>query len=201
MAIQLSTGLRTSLFSGAIKDTLPQWLDEKRHAFEQGEKFSLYEVLLWCGIFQAVIPEWAVDALIAIKEDVDHGRILDAEAFGNALGPPGRPVARARRTTLRERNSDILMMLGRLRTEGYALDNSGFDAAKERLLEEHGLNLSRKDIEDVYKAAGKDWLKKIPQGHTPQSGLGIIGGSIPYSELKMKGRSLLKNLRDRAPDI
>ncbi|WP_234263078.1 hypothetical protein [Hydrogenophaga sp. NFH-34] len=192
MALKLSKGAREALYSGSFRENFQKKLEEHRRAFEGGEKFALFEVLLWCGILQAVIPEWAVDALIAIKDDVDHGRIADAESFGSTMGPPGRPVARAKATAIRDHSGVVLMMIARLRTEGLALDNNGFEAVKERLLQECGLNLSRKDIEDVYKGSGKDWLKKIPQGEMPQGGLSIGHAVVPYAEMKMRGRPLFK---------
>lgn len=174
-------------FGEPLTKSFHRWLSEMQSDFEMGKRYALFEVVAWCATLQATVPEWAVDALIAIKDVVDHGRIANAEDFGNALGPPGRPVARKKATQMKERTGDILMVLGKLREEGRAFDNACFEEAKERL-SRLGLNLSRGQIEGIYKEFGRDWLKQKPQGESMSGGGFVL---LSLSDFKMRGRPLL----------
>jgi hypothetical protein len=60
-------------------------LEDSRIAFESGDKSELMMCVFRCAAFQAVIPEWAADALIALREDIEDGRIAD---FNEAFGKP-----------------------------------------------------------------------------------------------------------------
>jgi len=172
-------------------------LEEKRSRYVAGDKFALFEALLLCGVYQAVIPEWAVDAMITLQDQIDLGQVTDAEVWGNMLGPPGRPAARGKRHVLQHRTGDVLMTLAKLRGEGHAFDNNCFDCAQERLREELGLEVPRRSIEETYKT-NMVWLKKLPRG-VPFSG-GVGWGLVHLSQMKRTGRHLLTDETPATPE-
>ena len=55
-------------------------------AFAAGDRNALFGVVTLCARYQAVIPEWAADALLRAEQDLESGALSD---FYVACGWPG----------------------------------------------------------------------------------------------------------------
>ena len=124
-------------------------LDESRLAFESGEKSALMMCVFRCAAFQAVIPEWAADALIALQEKLENGRVADFnEAFGR---PPEQVNTRAARARITQMRPFVLAELLLLRTEGLSYNATDMFPQVVENLRKRGLVINARDVQEIYK--------------------------------------------------
>jgi hypothetical protein len=164
-------------------------LDESRLAFEKGDKSALMKCVFRCARFQAVIPEWAADALLVIQDDMEIGSITDFNsAFGRPLEKANTRAARARKEKSKH---EVLTVLMRLRAEGCSLNDSEmFSQAQERL-QDLGLKVNHRDIQDIYKSDG-DFIRTIPRKPPPLQGNYAIA-NLNFKKPRRRGRNILKD--------
>ena len=163
-------------------------LEESRLAFERGDKSALMLCVFRCAAFQAVIPEWAADALIALRENIETGRVAD---FNAAFGRPREKVnTRAARARIGGMKSHVLGELLQLRTQGLSFNDEEMFSAVVEKLRSRGLNINHRDVQTIYKSDG-GFLKKVPRGTDPKGGHGFALTTLPRA--RRKGRSILRD--------
>jgi hypothetical protein len=137
-----------------------RYLDMARESFEKGERSALLYAVALCARVQAVIPEWATDALLDAQRGLESGEYKD---FNDAYGWAGESRATRTRTTRRALiQKDVLNEMWRLRPEGASLSpDDMFDRVQESLAA-RGIKASRRDIEAIYKERGQ-FIKDIPK--------------------------------------
>ena len=114
-------------------------LEEWRLAYEAGNKYELLICVFRCAAFQAVIPEWAADALIALREGIENGRVAD---FNDAFGKPLEKVnTRAARARIKRATPLVLGELLRLRTLGRSLNDAEMFSEVVENLSGRGVNV------------------------------------------------------------
>lgn len=97
-------------------------LNECKVGFEAGDKSQLFRCTTLCGQFQAVIPEWAVEAQLAIRSGMRAGRIKD---YNEAFGEPAEPVnTRAARVRKHAARHEVVTVLMHLRLKGFGFSAS-----------------------------------------------------------------------------
>lgn len=163
-------------------------LDESRLAFEGGDKSALMLCVFRCAAFQAVIPEWAADALIVLRENLENGRVAD---FNDAFGKPREKVnTRAARARINGLKSFVLSELLQLRTQGLSFNDDEMFTAVVEKLRARGVNVNHRDVQTIYKSDG-GFLKTIPRGPDPKGGHGF--GAVTFSRPRRRGRSILQD--------
>ena len=83
-------------------------LEESRTAFEGGDKSALLMCVFRCAAFQAVIPEWAADALIALRENMENGRVADFNEAFKTNKPTEKVNTRVARARMEKVKPDVL---------------------------------------------------------------------------------------------
>lgn len=162
-------------------------LEEARIGFESGDGLQLMRCLYVCARFQAVIPEWAADALISLERDIETGRFdgID-DAIGTPMEEPRARVARARQASAR---SAVLAELWRQRMGGSSLNAEELFTPALENLRAKGVNVNFRDVQVIYKEHG-EFLKQVPR-ETPQGhGRGFADLVIPPP--RRRGRGTLK---------
>lgn len=163
-------------------------LDESQQAFKAGDKAALMMCVFRCAAFQAVIPEWAADALIALRENLDNGRARD---FNDAFGVPAKRVnTRAAKVRKDKAKSDVLAEMVQLRTKGSSFNDDEMFSQVVTNLREKGVNVNHRDVQEIYKADG-GFLKTIPR----KPNLNDIYGSVQLTRprARRRGRSILRD--------
>ena len=183
----LSVALRERMLTHSIRDSLLPALDAAHRAFLEGDRFVLFDVILACATFQAVIPSWAVDALHDISEGISSGHLMN---LNDAFGPPrARVNSRQRQTRLRKVEGSVIAMLLTVRGEGLPLSAEyAFDEATKRL-NSHGVHVNRRDVEDIYKLPRVKKLILSSQKGVAWEG-GVLSVNITLRDLKRTGRPL-----------
>lgn len=179
--------LREGMANHSIKEALVPALDAAHKAFLDGDRFVLFDVIIVCATFQAVIPSWAVDALLDIGEGIGAGRLKD---MNDAFGPARTRVnSRHRQTRLRKVEGSVIAMLLTVRGEGLPLSAEyAFDEATKRLVLQ-GVHVNRRDVEDIYRIPRvKGLISSWPQGKVWDGG--VVSGGILLRDLKLSGRPL-----------
>ncbi len=91
-------------------DAILRELEDAKKAFESGDRSALTVAVFLCARFQAVIPEWAADALLETEEKLESGELKDCnEAFG--WKTPDNPRTRRK---LHRQNKHANAVLSRL---------------------------------------------------------------------------------------
>lgn len=182
---KLSTAVRV-LAQSSVKEALPIALEEARIAYEAGDRSVLMEVLYECALFQAIVPDWAVDAFIELRRGMAEGRIRD---WNEALGKPAEQVnTRALNRKLEKHRGSVLAVLTQLRIESVALNQAGAFSEAATRLQATGIPVNSDHVEAIYKAHG-NFLHSIPQGGDGAVH-GVLDIQIPMSELRRRGRPL-----------
>lgn len=183
----LFVALHKGMDTFSIREALVPALEAAHKAFLDGDRFVLFDVVLVCATFQAVIPSWAVDELLSIGEDMGTGHLKDLNA---AFGPPrARVDSRQRQTRLRKVEGSVVAMLLTVRGEGLPLSAAyAFDVATERL-NSLGVHVTRRDVEDIYRLPRvKESITNWPKGK-PFSGA-TVSVQLPLRSLKRTVRPL-----------
>ena len=163
-------------------------LEESRTAFEGGDKSALLICVFRCAAFQAVIPEWAADALIALRENLKNGRVVDFNEAFKSDKPAERVNTRAAQTRKKKATPDVLAEILQLRTQGVSLhDSKMFEQVVENL-RHRGVNVNHRDVQEIYALEGK-FFKEVPRGPDLKGGYGI--GSIIFPKPRRRGRNIL----------
>ncbi len=125
------------------KDVLSALADAQAR-FLSGDKSQLMRCIFLCARFQAVIPDWAVDALVKIQESMEAGEITDFnEAFGK---PAARVDTRAAKARQKRLTPDVLHVLGLLRVRGSPMTSDDFFSEAQEKLKDEGIEVSVRDI-------------------------------------------------------
>lgn len=123
-------------------------LEERRIRFEQGDKTALFEALVWCAWFQAVMPDWIAEALITGETQLQRGEIGQiGDLFGKIK--KGRP-ARKIDASLSKNEGTILQMLGLYRRRGGAFNDDEYTSTVRQMAAEHGFSYGTREIRRVY---------------------------------------------------
>lgn len=183
----LVVALHEGMANQSIRKSLELALDVAHQSFLDGDRFILFEVILYCATFQAVIPGWAVDALLDIGEGIDSGQIKD---LNHAFGPARERVdSRRRKTRLKEAEGSVIAALLAVRGEGFSLAAAyAFDAATERL-NSQGIEVNRRDVEDIYRLPRvRELIANWPQGKAWEGG--VMSSGSPLRDWKQTSRPL-----------
>jgi hypothetical protein len=146
----------------AVHGSAFEWLTiEAKKQFESGRKYVLMEVVFVCATLQAVIPDWAVDALLVISERLSDGRTKDLnEAFGE---PSISRTMRAKRKDHLDKAGDVIRILGQLRVgQGQNLSRDSLAEAAQQI-RENGIEVSDDDVRKIYEKYGSS-LKHLKIG-------------------------------------
>lgn len=173
----------------AVHGSVASWLTvEARKQFEAGRRYVLMEVVFLCATTQAVIPEWAVDSLLDISKRLSEGRTKDLnEAFGE---PTLSRTLRATRKKRLDKASDVIQVLGQLRTtEGLNFSRDSLEVATQKI-RERGIDVSTEDVRRIYEKYGRN-LKHL----APRSGQDFthIFETMPLSEHRRYGRPMFED--------
>jgi hypothetical protein len=163
------------------------YLELGRQAFEAGDRSALFTVICICARFQAVIPEWAADALLQMERDLEVGKLTD---FNEAFGPVGeRKNARQRNARLARARGSVLQELQAQRLADSSIGPEMFDRVAENL-KERGMDVNRRDVEDIYKQYGQ-FIKDLPRKPDPNNRYAQIHANIPQP--RRHGRAILRD--------
>lgn len=164
-------------------------LEESRLALEKGDKSALMRCVFRCARFQAVIPEWAVDALLEIQEKMESGHFVD---FNDAFGKPSEKVnTRAAKKRIKTFRQEVLIVLTRLRTLGLSLNIVTMCDEAYEILQSHSMPVTLRDIKAIYASHGA-FIKDIPRKRGPLQGRYAVG-NIVLKYGRRKGRNTLKD--------
>lgn len=182
--MQLSKELEEQLWGDAA---ILRYLDQGRQAFEIGDKTALFTVVCICARFQAVIPEWAADALLEMEHQLEVGTLAGfSEAFG-AIGE--RKNSRQRRARLARSRGPILQELQALRLADGSIGASMFEEVVEHL-SARGIAVNRRDVEDIYKAHGQ-FIRDLPRKPSSEVRYAQVHAAIPHP--RRHGRPILED--------
>lgn len=183
--MKLSTGMVNQLLAGkkgGLLGNLPDLLEEARRSFEDGNRWQLWEVLYYCALFQATVPDWAVDAMIEIDKQVHAGCHRD---LGDAIGAHPVSQKQRQRAALRQKHAfEVIRLAYKMRDEGTATLNS-----QDRDLIAKPLGLSGKDVQEILRAHKGAGLKQKAMGKN--EGYALMNSSLPLSDFRRRGRPLL----------
>ena len=180
MAINLSTELKNALYGD---EAVLKYIDIFKVSFDAGDRTALFELLELCARFQAVIPEWAADEILKVRRQLEEGDITDFNDFFGFKVPHKTVIKKEAR--LRKLESAIKNELFHYRCNGGSFNaEEAFDMIAERL------NVSRRDVETIYKR--NPFLKNIPQTQSANKIL-IYGDLKAPPPPRRSGRSILKD--------
>lgn len=180
MAINISRELEEAMFGD---EAILKYLEICRTCFVEGDRTALFGAIVLCARYQAVIPEWATDEILAIERTVKTGATKD---FNIAFGWSGEHMAsRKKRDRLKKLSPQVLSALLSHRLKGASLnaDDALDSVAKE-------LKISRRDVEEIYKLSGK-FIKGLPRENPNEVTHGIV--SCEISLPRRTGRPVLQD--------
>jgi hypothetical protein len=183
--IALSKALEEQLWGDAA---ILRYIQMGKDAFEAGEKDALLGIVFLCARYQAVIPDWAVDALLDIERDLESGALVDInEAFGWQHEHLATRKKRARQRRLR---APVLLELQAARLAGASFNADDICSRVVESLRGKGMKLSRRDVEEIYKEHGT-FLKKLPRSPDPNHRYGQMHAILP--DHRRAGRAILRD--------
>lgn len=188
-------------------------VDEVRTAYEGGDQSKLLDLVFLCATYQAVIPDWAVDALLGIRDELNEGRLRDLnEAFAWNHSDIRTRAAGHRREQLEQAILAALMRhrisrsgsrmnpklprgneLPDIKPDAAAKAGAGgnFRAADglQEIADHFGFR--RRDVEAVLKKHS-DALRDIPKGG---GGVGrsVMNATMPPLVARRRGRAMLRD--------
>ena len=154
--------------------------------YNSGQKYELFDALVFCARYQIVIPEWAANALLNMREGVTDGEEAD---LNSAFGWDELPREKRNRATrvhdalLRKNKKRVIEAIFHHRLEGGSLNT---DVGLGEVAEE--LGLGRRVVEDIYKEAGR-FAKEIPRKRGDKNTYGIMVAALPPE--RRVGRKLI----------
>jgi hypothetical protein len=163
-------------------DAILRELEDARKAFESGDRSALTVAVFYCARFQAVIPEWAADALLEIQEKLESGELQDCnEAFGWKSEYPDK------RCKMHRQNKHAKAVLSRLLA--YRLEGGTLNVEQAFQPVADDLQISRRDVEAIYKREGQ-FIKELPRGGDGGNH-GVWRSTLPTP--RRHGRPLLRD--------
>ncbi|MFA7606253.1 MAG: hypothetical protein WCY08_06685 [Rhodocyclaceae bacterium] len=132
-------------------------LEARRKLYEAGDKLALFEALVICAYFQAVMPEWMADVLIESERRYECG---DVACIGDMFGKPTESKAQRKAAArYREIEGDVLHLLRQWRTRGGTFNaEECFDQIKD------DLGCGRRDVQKIYEKHRSTLLKIEKKG-------------------------------------
>lgn len=178
--------LSNDLFEKCFGDeAILKYLEMGKDAFIAGDRQALLGVIFLCARYQAVIPDWAADAILKAEDDIESGVACDPnEVFGWS----GKRKEQNERAKLWRQQELAPKVLGHMQND--RLDGGGLNADidLQRIADE--LNISRRDVEDIYKHRGQ-FIKTLPKGNT-SAGVFLFGmGKV--EQPRRQGRPILRD--------
>lgn len=182
--VQISEEMAESLWGD---EAILGYLALGKQGFEAGDRTALFFVICICARYQAVIPDWAADALLQMERDLERGAVAD---FNEAFGRIGeRKNARQRRARLAGALTPVLQELQAQRFADGSIGPDMFDRVVEKLVEQ-GVDVNRRDIEDIYKEHGQ-FVKDLPRRPDSNAQFAQLHSNIPQP--RRYGRSTLRD--------
>lgn len=170
-----------------------QILKRLQKDYEKGTKSALIEALLQCAISQAVIPEWAVNALLDAEKGLDSGERKD---FNDAFGWEDceiEPKHQGTRKSEHKREENRQKIY-----DGYTrYRNNGGSNNSQDLVESISLATGvperqvKKTIKELF--TGK---KRIPRGGAT-NGFTVIKAISERETVLRKGRPILRDAQHK----
>ncbi|MFL9905313.1 hypothetical protein [Paraburkholderia sp. RL17-337-BIB-A] len=169
-------------------EAILRYMEMAREHFEKGERSALIETVYLCARFQAVMPDWAADALLDAQGRLNQGQLKD---FNEAFGWDGPSQSMRERAARRARiEKDVLLELQNTRLDGASLSpDDMFDRVCDGL-SKRGIEASRRDVEAIYKTSGQ-FVKGLPRSKDPMQIFGLGHSTIPLP--RRTGRSILND--------
>jgi hypothetical protein len=178
MVVRLSKETEAKLYGD---EAILRYLALCEDSFRSGNRLALFEALTLCARFQAVIPEWAADAILDGEKALESGVCKDFnQLFGDNL-----PNQRARRREARiQANIGLVAgMLMKYRCDGGSLNA---EEAFGEIAEKTGL--PRREVEEIYKRHGSR-IKEIQPGNP--DGANYLTAHLSVPRPRRYGRSIL----------
>lgn len=182
MVISISADLEEKMFGD---EAVIRYLDIERQRFESGDRSALLDALALCANFQAVIPEWASDALLEALENATIGKAKD---FNEVFGWRGGKREQKERAKLWRQQELAQKVIGHMLN--HRLSGGGLNADIDPQLIADELNISRRDVEDIYKHQGQ-FIKSLPKGNPDGGVYGFGMGKTPIP--RRRGRPILRD--------
>lgn len=155
-------------------------LEEKRKAFEAGNKSALFDAVCLSFRFQVVGPKWVADAMLKIEQDNISGKCCDLnKAFGWGSGK------KKSRSVLHRQAKNKSIILSKLMEHRLNGGSMNVDLAFRDIANEIGIPW--RDVEAVYKRDGK-FIKDLPQAPKKGDNYGFGDCVIPLG--RRYGRSI-----------
>lgn len=177
MAITLSPEAEEKVFGD---DAILHYLELCETAYKDGNASALFEALALCARFQAVIPEWAADAILVGEEAILRG---DCKDFNALFGQPSTNARERKRKAMISDNTGLIS--GQLMD--YRCKGGTFNAEDAFDYVAQNTGLPRRIIEEVYRR--NPALKDIPQGN-PEGANYAIGNFKPPMP-RRRGRKII----------
>lgn len=160
-------------------------LEARRLLFEAGDKGALFEALVFCAHFQAVIPDWLADVLIESERQFESGEIAHlGDIFG---GPAENKAQRKAKARYRAIEGDAIHRLGLWRARGGSFNaEECFDTIKNEL------GCGRRDVENIYKKHKATFLEIEKSG--PEAVFNSIHATLTVEDIlpRRHGRHVLE---------
>jgi hypothetical protein len=159
-------------------------LDECHQCHLNGDKTALLSVLMTCGIYQAVIPDWAVDELIRLDENIMNGSVTDLNEFFGFIAEH-KPEIKKRRK-IEENSHNVYKALMEHRFSG-----GNFSAADGLSAVAESTKVPLRIVTEIYKK-NKGNLQKLPK-NKPEGAIAIINAFYDDLSIRRRGRPTLKD--------
>jgi len=183
-------------------------LTELENEFRTGNDAALLELLFQCAYYQAVIPDWAADALLLIKARSRSGELLSLDKeFSWKPEPHAKTLqmsAKMEKFTPHVLAAALNWRCGTAEDDQYnmenggAFDSPGLDAIAKManksatdLINSGVKKISRRGVKAILDNHGKE-IKKIPQGGGG-SGHGVAHLQMPNLIERRMGRKILRD--------
>lgn len=166
-------------------DAILKILEMVREAFIEGDRTALLSVIFLCARYQAVIPDWAADAILKAEDDIESGVVCDPNEVFGWSGKRREQNKRAKLWRQQELAPKVIGYMQSHRTSG-----GGFNADLDLQQIADELNISRRDVEDVYRRYGRS-IKNLPKKNLNGCIYGTAMGKIPRP--RRQGRPILRD--------
>lgn len=144
-------------------------LVEAEESYRDGDRKQLLNVIYLCAKYQAVIPDWAADEFLSIKQALRRGEFVGPnEAFGWTTTDVKRANTRRRVARLATIEAGVVAALMHHRVAGGDLSAGGDEVAGRGLDEvAKSLGVARSDVIAIYKKH-RDAIRGISKGDSSQ---------------------------------
>jgi hypothetical protein len=178
MTAQISNELEEAMFGDAA---ILRYLSDCEAAFKSGDRSALFTALTICARAQAVLPDWAADAIIEGEDELSSGKRKDFnELFGWTRE---KRATKERKAMIMEKAATVLAKLTSHRVEGGSWN---LDEGLGKVSEE--TRVPRRVVEAIYKRYGQN-IKNIPKGGAEGAGYASIFTNLPLP--RRRGRPIL----------